>query len=141
MLADSVEATTRSFADMTPQKLELTIDSVIKKRFLEGQLDECALTLRDLANIREAFIKILVGVHHQRIHYPDQKTEQPPVIEEPVVETEPETPTPTPNVEVKTEQASREPEYPVREGSPVVSPDQPAMPDTQSNTKIPDQSA
>jgi hypothetical protein len=76
MLADSVEATTRSTEDLTPQKLELTIDSIIKKRFLEGQLDECSLTMRDLARIKESFLKLLIGVHHQRIKYPDQMEEQ-----------------------------------------------------------------
>ncbi len=76
MLADSVEATTRALEELTPHKLELTIDTTIKKRFLEGQLDECELTLRDLSNIREAFLKILLGVHHQRIQYPAEETHQ-----------------------------------------------------------------
>jgi putative nucleotidyltransferase with HDIG domain len=141
MLADSVEATTRSISDMTPQKLELTIDSVIKKRFLEGQLDECPLTLRDLAKIREAFIKILTGVHHQRIQYPDQKTEQPQIIEEPVVKMELETPTSTLNVEDKIEQEVQEPEEPAQEDAPVISSNQTILPDTQNNTGTPDQAA
>jgi len=81
MLADSVEATTRSVDDLTPQKLELTIDSIIKKRFLEGQLDECSLTMRDLARIKESFLKLLIGVHHQRIKYPEQREEQSPAAE------------------------------------------------------------
>ncbi|MBI3766152.1 MAG: HDIG domain-containing protein, partial [Ignavibacteriales bacterium] len=59
MLADSVEASTRAITEMTPQKLEQSIDSMIKQRFSEGQLDECDLTLRDLTKIKEAFEKIL----------------------------------------------------------------------------------
>lgn len=72
MLADSVEAATRSLTDITPQKLESAIDNMIKHRFMEGQLDECDLTLRDLTKIREAFLKILIGTYHQRIKYPEQ---------------------------------------------------------------------
>ena len=72
MLADSVEASTRSLTEITPQWLEASIESMIKQRFVEGQLDYCDLTLRDLTRIKEAFLKILLGIHHQRIQYPDQ---------------------------------------------------------------------
>ncbi len=72
MLADSVEASIRSVEYLTPPKMEEHIEEMIRQRFLEGQLDECELTLRDLSKIREAFLKILVGIHHQRIRYPDQ---------------------------------------------------------------------
>jgi membrane-associated HD superfamily phosphohydrolase len=79
MLADSVEASTRALAELTPQILDRSIDNMIKHRFLEGQLDECELTLRDLSNIREAFLQILIGIHHQRIRYPEQLAgERPP---------------------------------------------------------------
>jgi putative nucleotidyltransferase with HDIG domain len=73
MLADSVEASTRALADMTPQRLEQSIDNMIKHRFVEGQLDECELTLRDLTKIKDAFLKILLGIHHHRITYPEQQ--------------------------------------------------------------------
>jgi hypothetical protein len=72
MLADSVEASTRSLTEITPQWLETSIENMIKQRFVEGQLDYCDLTLRDLTRIKEAFLKILLGIHHQRIQYPDQ---------------------------------------------------------------------
>ena len=72
MLADSVEASTRAITDMSPPALETAIENMIKQRFLEGQLDECNLTLRDLTKIKEAFFKILIGIHHQRIKYPEQ---------------------------------------------------------------------
>ncbi|MDI6780231.1 MAG: HDIG domain-containing protein [Bacteroidota bacterium] len=70
MLADVVEAYTRSMPDPTPEKLESAIDNRIKTRFIEGQLDECELTLRDLTKIKEAFLNILTGIYHQRIEYP-----------------------------------------------------------------------
>ena len=73
MLADSVEASTRSIDNMTPQILESAIEGMVKQRFVEGQLDECELTLRDLTKIKDAFLKILTGIHHQRIKYPEQE--------------------------------------------------------------------
>lgn len=72
MLADIVEAYTRTLSEFTPERLEAAIDDRIKMRFIEGQLDECDLTLRDLTKIKEAFLKILIGTYHQRIKYPEQ---------------------------------------------------------------------
>jgi putative nucleotidyltransferase with HDIG domain len=86
MLADSVEASTRSIKEMTSQKLEFAIENMIKQRFVEGQLDECELTLRDLTKIKEAFLKILTGIHHQRIAYPEQEKLESKAIEESITE-------------------------------------------------------
>jgi putative nucleotidyltransferase with HDIG domain len=74
MLADAVEATTRSLPSPTPKAIEETIDRAIKKRFSEGQLDHCELTLADLNTIKKAFMKNLIGMSHPRIQYkPDEK--------------------------------------------------------------------
>lgn len=70
MLADAVEAATRAIDDPTPARIETQIDEIIKSRFIEGELDECELTLKDLIKIRKSFLKTLVGIHHQRIKYP-----------------------------------------------------------------------
>lgn len=75
MLADSVEASTKSIEDPTPKKLEDKIDEIIKKRFMEGELDECELTLKDLTKIKKSFLKILIGIYHQRIKYPSIEDE------------------------------------------------------------------
>ncbi|MCI0473777.1 MAG: HDIG domain-containing protein, partial [Ignavibacteria bacterium] len=72
MLADTVEASTKAIEDPTAKKLEDKIDEIIKKRFIEGELDECELTLRDLSKIKRSFLKILVGIYHQRIKYPEE---------------------------------------------------------------------
>lgn len=72
MLADNVEASTKAIEDPSPKKLEDKIDEVIKKRFMEGELDECDLTLKDLTLIKKSFLKILIGIHHQRIKYPEE---------------------------------------------------------------------
>ena len=76
MLADSVEASTRAIEDPTPAKLETQIDEIIKARFIEGELDECDLTLKDLIRIKYSFLKTLVGIHHHRIKYPEKENEE-----------------------------------------------------------------
>ncbi len=73
MLADNVEALTRSISDVNMGKIRNAIRSVIEERFEEGQLDDCPLTVRELRTIGEAFEQILIGVHHERIPYPDQE--------------------------------------------------------------------
>lgn len=75
MLADGVEASTRSIVEPTVEKIEANIDSLIKLRLLEGELDECNLTFRDLNTIKESFLKILTGIHHSRLRYPGQESE------------------------------------------------------------------
>lgn len=72
MLADAIEASTRTIEDPSPQKLENKIKEVIRTRFMEGELDECDLTLKDLTKIKESFLKILLGIHHHRLKYPDK---------------------------------------------------------------------
>lgn len=72
MLADAIEASTRTIEDPSPQKLETKIRDVIRNRFMEGELDECDLTLKDLTKIKESFLTILMGIHHHRIKYPDK---------------------------------------------------------------------
>jgi cyclic-di-AMP phosphodiesterase PgpH len=73
MLADAVEAATRSLAKPTPSRIREITKQVIDKRMLSGELDESGLTLSDLARVREAFIPLLTGIHHSRIVYPGQR--------------------------------------------------------------------
>ena len=76
LLADSVEAATRSLKDPGPAKIEEVVHKVINNKFIDGQLDECELTLRDLEKISAVFIRILSGIYHSRITYPeDTKSE------------------------------------------------------------------
>ncbi len=69
MLADGVEASTRAIPDPTVEKIEANIDSLIKLRLLEGELDDSNLNFRDLNRIKESFLKILIGIHHSRLQY------------------------------------------------------------------------
>ena len=72
LLADSVEAATRSLRDHTPRKIEELVHKVINNKFIDGQLDECDLTLKDLETISSVFIKILDGIYHSRVNYPEE---------------------------------------------------------------------
>lgn len=71
MLADSIEAAVRSIKAPTPGKIEGMIRNIIKDRLNDGQLDECDLTFKDLDEIANAFVRVLSGIYHTRIEYPD----------------------------------------------------------------------
>lgn len=72
LLADSVEAATRAFKDPTPKKIEELVHKIINNKFIDGQLDECDLTLKDLEKISSVFIRILSGIYHSRVTYPEE---------------------------------------------------------------------
>ncbi len=76
MLADTVEAAARSMTNPNLQRIRSLVENLIEKRFQEGQLNECDLTLRDLTKIKEAFVPILMGIHHLRIEYPGEQTDE-----------------------------------------------------------------
>ncbi len=71
MLADGVEAASRTLDDPSPMRLQTLVKSIIQKKFNDGQLDDCNLSLKDLNLIEAIFVKILLGVYHHRIEYPD----------------------------------------------------------------------
>lgn len=75
MLADSVEAASRSLGKPTPKRLESLIDGIVAARVSDGQLDESTLTFADLARIKDAFHTLLCGIYHFRVRYPDQDTD------------------------------------------------------------------
>jgi putative nucleotidyltransferase with HDIG domain len=70
MLADSIEAAARSCEEPNSVRLQNIVRNIIHRKFMDAQLDECELTLKDLSRIENAFIKILLGIFHQRIDYP-----------------------------------------------------------------------
>jgi hypothetical protein len=96
MLADGVEATVRAMAqagalDKPPatnsdasespglyndtaslpnDTIVQTVHRIISERIEDGQLDECDLTVRDIAHIQEAFVSMLKGIYHPRVQYP-----------------------------------------------------------------------
>ncbi|SCG83612.1 putative protein yqfF [Proteiniborus sp. DW1] len=70
MLADSVEAATRAMPEPTKGKIEGLVRQIIKDKLNDGQLDECGLTLKDLNTIANTFVRVLLGIFHERIEYP-----------------------------------------------------------------------
>lgn len=71
MLADSVEAASRTLVDPTPSRIQGLVEKIINEKFIDGQLDKCSLTLKDLHNIANSFVRILNGMFHSRINYPE----------------------------------------------------------------------
>lgn len=74
MIADAVEGASRTLAEPTPKRLETLVHDIAMKRLLDGQFEESSLTLSELAVIEESLTKSLIGIHHGRIKYPEQKT-------------------------------------------------------------------
>ena len=82
MLADTVEASVRAASNRSTQSLEQLVERAVNERLLEGELDDCDLTLKDLEIIKRSFIKQLQGVYHPRIEYPDpQEFEPTPLVQ------------------------------------------------------------
>lgn len=75
MLADAVEAASRTLDDPKPARIDTLIQRIINNRFQSGELDECPLTLRDLACIKKAFAQALIAVFHHRVKYPAEPKE------------------------------------------------------------------
>ncbi|MBI4823255.1 MAG: HDIG domain-containing protein [Nitrospirae bacterium] len=70
MMADAVEASSRVLTDPTPQRIKSLVDKIIDHIYLEGQLDECELTLKDIYEIKKRFTHILTAILHRRVDYP-----------------------------------------------------------------------
>jgi putative nucleotidyltransferase with HDIG domain len=70
MLADAVEAASRTLVEPSPQQIQGMTNSVITRIFLDDQLSMCDLTLKDLREISKSFNMILNGIFHHRIDYP-----------------------------------------------------------------------
>ena len=73
LLADSVEASSRTLTEPTPGKIRNMVQRIINNKFIDNQLDECDLTLRDLFKITEAFVRVLIAAFHVRTEYPDKR--------------------------------------------------------------------
>ncbi len=72
MLADVVEAASRTLDIPTPSRIQGLVKNLINNILSDGQLDECELTLKDLHKIARSFDKILNGIHHHRIEYQER---------------------------------------------------------------------
>jgi len=75
LLADSVEAATRTLREPNAAHIEESVHKIINNKFIDGQLDECDLTLKDLEMISSIFVRILSGIYHSRANYPEARSE------------------------------------------------------------------
>ncbi|MGB4638310.1 MAG: HDIG domain-containing metalloprotein, partial [Limnochordia bacterium] len=75
-LADAVEAAVRSLTKPTPGKIEGLVRKIIKDRLNSGQLDESDLTFQDMDRIANAFVKVIMGMFHTRVEYPEKITKE-----------------------------------------------------------------
>ena len=70
-LADNVEAAVRSMKQPTPGRVEGLVRKIIKDKLNDGQLNQCDLTFQDLDRIAMAFVRVLSGIFHSRVEYPE----------------------------------------------------------------------
>jgi putative nucleotidyltransferase with HDIG domain len=77
MIADAAESATRTLTDPTPPRIESLVRAIAHKRLMDGQFDQCDLTLRDVAQVVESLARSLAAIHHQRIAYPTAPTPKP----------------------------------------------------------------
>ncbi|MCK4621583.1 MAG: HDIG domain-containing protein [Desulfuromonadales bacterium] len=102
MLADAIEAASRTLIDPTPARVQGMVQKLINNIFIDGQLDECDLTLKDLHMIAKSFNRVLAGSFHQRVDYPEPVHIVREKNEKNIKEAEPE------KVKVKSENSDRE---------------------------------
>ena len=76
LLADAIEASSRTLVDPTPSRIKGHIQNIVRKIYTEGELDDSQLTLKDLTLLTDTFHRILTGIFHQRIEYPSDHREE-----------------------------------------------------------------
>lgn len=74
MLADTVESASRALREPAPARIENLVREITKKKFDDGQFDECNITIEQLNTIQESLIKSLNAMYHARVKYPEQQT-------------------------------------------------------------------
>jgi putative nucleotidyltransferase with HDIG domain len=70
LMADAVEAASRVLTDTSPARVSMLVDRIVNHCFIDGQLDNCELTLKDIREIRTHFVYLLTSMYHKRIKYP-----------------------------------------------------------------------
>jgi putative nucleotidyltransferase with HDIG domain len=70
MLADTAEAACRSLRSPSSHEIEEAVTRIVNRAYLDGQLDECDMTLRDLSTVGKAFSRVLSAISHSRLEYP-----------------------------------------------------------------------
>jgi putative nucleotidyltransferase with HDIG domain len=81
MLADAAESSVRSMSEPTPGRIENQVHTMVTRRMMDGQLDECHLTLLEVHQIEASLVKSLCSFYHSRIAYPTPEGEKPSAAE------------------------------------------------------------
>ncbi len=81
LLADSVEASSRTLNDPTPASIRNLVKKIVNNKFIDGQLDGCNLTLKDMHDIADSFVRVLMGTFHTRLDYPEETDKRSKEIE------------------------------------------------------------
>jgi putative nucleotidyltransferase with HDIG domain len=76
MITDAVEAASRSLHEPIREKIDTMVRKILQTRIADGQFDECNLSTRDIARIRDALIDSLAASFHRRLQYPWQEAEE-----------------------------------------------------------------
>ena len=76
LIADTVEAASRSLEEPSPARIQTLVHDLIMDKLLDGQFDECDLTFRDLKTIERAFVTSLTTMYHRRVRYPEKPDEE-----------------------------------------------------------------
>ncbi|MCC8145164.1 MAG: HDIG domain-containing protein [Bacteroidales bacterium] len=82
MMADSVEAASRSLKEYNEESIRNLVDKIIDAQIADGLLAEAPLTFKDITNIKNVFVEKLLTMYHSRITYPELDSEQSPVTSE-----------------------------------------------------------
>jgi len=70
MMADSVEAASRTLTNPTPAQIQGLVNRLVDSIVADDQFDECEITMRDIRMVKDSFVKVLSGLFHRRIEYP-----------------------------------------------------------------------
>ncbi|MAT80723.1 MAG: hypothetical protein CMJ29_03640 [Phycisphaerae bacterium] len=76
MLSDCVESATRAMSEHKPAQVENLVRELARKRLMDGQFDESALTFRELDAIQTAIIARVTAIYHGRIAYPEAEEDE-----------------------------------------------------------------
>jgi cyclic-di-AMP phosphodiesterase PgpH len=74
LIADAVESATRTLSDPTPARIDALVRAIGNKRLLDGQFDECDLSLRELREIMDSISRTVSSIYHGRLVYPSGLT-------------------------------------------------------------------
>lgn len=81
MLADASESSVRAMSEPTPGRIENQVHTMVSRRLMDGQLEDCDLTLREVHQIESSIVKSLCSIYHSRIAYPTPAGQKPSAAE------------------------------------------------------------